>query len=189
VLAARRRARAPRLGQPRGDRPPHDRPRPAGGPPRGPRARRSGAAVPPGRSVLLTWPSEAMRRPRSRPVTSAHGSCVESLATRRSSCPSCTACGPTHRAGAAHRRLALGEQVLKLGADTNDDGLLLQGNMEVGWSHFFLGELEQAREHLERRAGAVRPRAATAPTPSPTATTPPRRRGATSLRCYGCSAT
>jgi predicted ATPase len=46
--------------------------------------------------------------------------------------------------------LALGEQVLKLGADTNDDGLLLQGNMEVGWSHFFLGELEQAREHLER---------------------------------------
>jgi class 3 adenylate cyclase/predicted ATPase len=46
--------------------------------------------------------------------------------------------------------LALGEQVLQLGATTNDDGLLLQGNMEVGWSHFFLGELEQAREHLER---------------------------------------
>jgi len=45
--------------------------------------------------------------------------------------------------------LALGEQVLQLGAATNDDGLLLQGNMEVGWSHFFLGELEQAREHLE----------------------------------------
>jgi TOMM system kinase/cyclase fusion protein len=45
---------------------------------------------------------------------------------------------------------ALGEQVLQLGASTNDDGLLLQGNMEVGWSHFFLGELEQAREHLER---------------------------------------
>jgi class 3 adenylate cyclase/predicted ATPase len=46
--------------------------------------------------------------------------------------------------------IALGEQVLQLGAATNDDGLLLQGNMEVGWSHFFLGELEQAREHLER---------------------------------------
>jgi class 3 adenylate cyclase/predicted ATPase len=46
--------------------------------------------------------------------------------------------------------LALGEQVLQLGAATNDDGLLLQGNMEVGWSLFFLGELEQAREHLER---------------------------------------
>jgi predicted ATPase/class 3 adenylate cyclase len=46
--------------------------------------------------------------------------------------------------------LALGEQVLQLGTATNDDGLLLQGNMEVGWSHFFLGELEQAREHLER---------------------------------------
>ena len=45
---------------------------------------------------------------------------------------------------------ALGEQVLELGAATNDDGLLLQGNMEVGWSHFFLGEFEQAREHLER---------------------------------------
>jgi predicted ATPase/class 3 adenylate cyclase len=45
--------------------------------------------------------------------------------------------------------LALGEQVLQLGAATNDDGLLLQGNMEVGWSYFFLGELEQAREHLE----------------------------------------
>jgi class 3 adenylate cyclase/predicted ATPase len=45
---------------------------------------------------------------------------------------------------------ALGEQVLELGAATDDDGLLLQGNMEVGWSHFFLGELEQAREHLER---------------------------------------
>jgi predicted ATPase/class 3 adenylate cyclase len=46
--------------------------------------------------------------------------------------------------------IALGEQVLQLGAATNDDALLLQGNMEVGWSHFFLGELEQAREHLER---------------------------------------
>ena len=46
--------------------------------------------------------------------------------------------------------LALGEQVLEVGAATGDDGLLLQGNMEVGWSHFFLGELEQAREHLER---------------------------------------
>jgi TOMM system kinase/cyclase fusion protein len=46
--------------------------------------------------------------------------------------------------------LALGEQVLELGIATDDDGLLLQGNMEVGWSHFFLGELEQAREHLER---------------------------------------
>jgi predicted ATPase len=46
--------------------------------------------------------------------------------------------------------LALGEQVLRLGAATGDDGLLLQGNMEVGWSLFFLGELEQAREHLER---------------------------------------
>ena len=46
--------------------------------------------------------------------------------------------------------LALGEQVLELGAATEDDGLLLQGNMEVGWSHFFLGELQQAREHLER---------------------------------------
>jgi len=46
--------------------------------------------------------------------------------------------------------LALGEQVLQLGAATSDDGLLLQGNMEVGWSHYFLGELEQAREHLER---------------------------------------
>jgi TOMM system kinase/cyclase fusion protein len=45
---------------------------------------------------------------------------------------------------------ALGEEVLQLVAATNDDGLLLQGNMEVGWSHFFLGELEQAREHLER---------------------------------------
>jgi TOMM system kinase/cyclase fusion protein len=45
---------------------------------------------------------------------------------------------------------ALGEQVLELGTATDDDGLLLQGNMEVGWSHFFLGELEQAREHLER---------------------------------------
>jgi predicted ATPase/class 3 adenylate cyclase len=45
---------------------------------------------------------------------------------------------------------ALGKQVLELGAATNDDALLLQGNMEVGWSHFFLGELEQAREHLER---------------------------------------
>jgi predicted ATPase/class 3 adenylate cyclase len=45
--------------------------------------------------------------------------------------------------------LALGEQVLGLGAATNDDGLLVQGNMEVGWSHFFLGEPEQAREHLE----------------------------------------
>jgi predicted ATPase/class 3 adenylate cyclase len=46
--------------------------------------------------------------------------------------------------------LALGEQVLELGAATNDEGLLVEGHMEVGWSHFFLGELGQAREHLER---------------------------------------
>jgi predicted ATPase len=44
----------------------------------------------------------------------------------------------------------LGEQVLQLGAATGDDGLLLQGNMELGWLYFFQGELEQAREHLER---------------------------------------
>jgi class 3 adenylate cyclase/predicted ATPase len=44
----------------------------------------------------------------------------------------------------------LGEQVHQLGAATNDDGLLLQGNMELGWLYFFQGELEQAREHLER---------------------------------------
>ena len=46
--------------------------------------------------------------------------------------------------------LALGEQVLQLGAATNDDGLLLEGNLAVGWSHYFLGELEQARQQLER---------------------------------------
>jgi class 3 adenylate cyclase/predicted ATPase len=46
--------------------------------------------------------------------------------------------------------LTLGEQVLQIGADTNDDGLLLQGNMEVGWSHSFLGDFEPARKHLER---------------------------------------
>nr|WP_172442413.1 AAA family ATPase [Geodermatophilus sabuli] len=46
--------------------------------------------------------------------------------------------------------LALGEQVLDLGVATDDDGLLVQGNMEVGWSLYFLGRPEQAREHLER---------------------------------------
>ncbi|MEX5720837.1 adenylate/guanylate cyclase domain-containing protein [Geodermatophilus maliterrae] len=46
--------------------------------------------------------------------------------------------------------LAIGEQVLELGAATDDDGAVVQGNMEVGWSHFFLGHLQQAREHLER---------------------------------------
>jgi predicted ATPase len=45
--------------------------------------------------------------------------------------------------------LAIGQQVLELGTATDDDGVLLQGNMEVGWSHFFRGELQQAREHLE----------------------------------------
>jgi predicted ATPase len=46
--------------------------------------------------------------------------------------------------------LALGMQVLELGVAARDDGLLLQGNLEVGWSKLFLGELQQAREHLER---------------------------------------
>ncbi len=46
--------------------------------------------------------------------------------------------------------LALGKQVIEIGRATEDDGLLLQGNMETGWSHFFLGELDAAREHLER---------------------------------------
>jgi predicted ATPase/class 3 adenylate cyclase len=45
---------------------------------------------------------------------------------------------------------ALGKQVLELGIATDDDALLLQGNMELGWSRFFRGQLEQAREHLER---------------------------------------
>ncbi|GAA3627696.1 AAA family ATPase [Microlunatus ginsengisoli] len=46
--------------------------------------------------------------------------------------------------------LTLGEQVLQLGATANDDWLLLQGNMEAGWSRFFLGQFEHARIHLER---------------------------------------
>jgi predicted ATPase/class 3 adenylate cyclase len=46
--------------------------------------------------------------------------------------------------------LVLGRQVVELGTTTGDDGLLLQGHLEVGWSHFFLGELRPAREHLER---------------------------------------
>jgi class 3 adenylate cyclase/predicted ATPase len=46
--------------------------------------------------------------------------------------------------------LALGEQVLEIGAISDDDGLPLEGHMEVGWSHFFLGEPVHAREHLER---------------------------------------
>jgi predicted ATPase/DNA-binding transcriptional ArsR family regulator len=46
--------------------------------------------------------------------------------------------------------LAIGQQVLEYGASTADDGVLLQGNMEAGWSHFFRGELHEAREHLER---------------------------------------
>jgi class 3 adenylate cyclase/predicted ATPase len=46
--------------------------------------------------------------------------------------------------------LALGEQVLAIGAAAGDDGLMVQGNMETGWSHFFRGELAEAREHLER---------------------------------------
>jgi class 3 adenylate cyclase/predicted ATPase len=45
---------------------------------------------------------------------------------------------------------ALGKQVLELGIATKDDALLLQGNMELGWSHFLRGELEQARGHLEQ---------------------------------------
>ena len=48
--------------------------------------------------------------------------------------------------------LALGEEVLELAAATSGDNVLLevQGNMEVGWSLHFLGELENARLHLER---------------------------------------
>jgi predicted ATPase len=46
--------------------------------------------------------------------------------------------------------LAIGQQVLELGSATDDDSALIQGNMEVGWSHFFLGHLQQAREHLDR---------------------------------------
>jgi predicted ATPase/class 3 adenylate cyclase len=46
--------------------------------------------------------------------------------------------------------LELGMQVLEVGAAAHDDGLLLAGNVEAGWSYFFLGELQRAREHLER---------------------------------------
>jgi class 3 adenylate cyclase/predicted ATPase len=46
--------------------------------------------------------------------------------------------------------LALGEQVLDIGAASDDDGLLVEASLEVGWSHFFLGQLPQARGHLTR---------------------------------------
>ena len=148
----RRPARAPRIGQPRGDRPPHDRPRPTGGPPRGPRARRSGAAVPPGaRSRLHGHPR--LCGARGRGLLPARTGAVP-RAWRHAAQPRAPALHglwSNHIVRAQHTSaLALGEQVLQLGAATSDDGLLLQGNMEVGWSHFFLGELEQAREHLER---------------------------------------
>jgi class 3 adenylate cyclase/predicted ATPase len=56
-----------------------------------------------------------------------------------------------HVVGGQHTdALALGMQVLELGAAADDDGLLLQGNVEAGWSYLFLGELQRAREHLER---------------------------------------
>jgi predicted ATPase len=57
----------------------------------------------------------------------------------------------SHVVRAEHAQaLSIGEQVLELGAATHDDAVLLQGNMEIGWSHFFLGHLQQARKHLER---------------------------------------
>ena len=151
MLAGRRPARAPRLGQPRGDRPPHDRPRPTGGPPRGPRARRSGAAVPPdARSRLHGHPRLCGARGRGL-LPARTGAVPESSGDTPQLVPVLHGLWTYHIVRAQHTSaLALGEQVLQLGAATNDDGLLLQGNMEVGWSHYFLGELEQAREHLER---------------------------------------
>ena len=46
--------------------------------------------------------------------------------------------------------LALAKQVLGIGEAAGDDGLLVQGNMATGWSHFLRGELADARVHLER---------------------------------------
>ena len=52
---------------------------------------------------------------------------------------------------AQHRAaLELAQQVLELGNSTGDDGLILQGNMDCGWSLFFQGRLAPARVHLER---------------------------------------
>jgi adenylate cyclase len=46
--------------------------------------------------------------------------------------------------------LELAQEVLDLGTTTGDDGLVVQGNLDCGWSYFFQGELGRAREHLER---------------------------------------
>ena len=102
----RRPARAPRLGQPRGDRPPHDRPRPTGGPPRGPRARRSGAAVPPdARSRLHGHPR--LCGARGRGLLPARTGAVPG-AWRHAAAARARPARPVdqpHRAGAAHQRL------------------------------------------------------------------------------------
>jgi predicted ATPase/class 3 adenylate cyclase len=49
------------------------------------------------------------------------------------------------RHGAA---LELGRHLLERAAAAENDVLLIQGNMDVGWSHFFRGELTQAGDHL-----------------------------------------
>jgi predicted ATPase/class 3 adenylate cyclase len=56
-----------------------------------------------------------------------------------------------HIVRAQHRRaFELAQEVLAMGMANGDQGLQIQGNMDVGWSHFFHGRLSAAREHLER---------------------------------------
>ena len=48
------------------------------------------------------------------------------------------------------RALTIARQLLKLGLETKDIAVQIQGNMDVGWSNFFVGRLRTARRRLKK---------------------------------------
>lgn len=49
-----------------------------------------------------------------------------------------------------HTALELGQEILEIGTAAHDTGLIIEGSKAVGWSCFFLGRLDRARENFER---------------------------------------
>jgi class 3 adenylate cyclase/predicted ATPase len=49
-----------------------------------------------------------------------------------------------------HAALELAREVLHIGSVAGDEALQIQGNMDAGWSHYFLGRPAEAQAYLER---------------------------------------
>ena len=178
MLAACRPARAARLGQPGGDRAPDGRPRPARRPAHGPRAGRTGVAVPPDAgSRLHGHPRLCGARGRGL-LPARTGAMSRAWRHARSSCPSCTACGPTTSCGPSTPAPSRSANRSSSSAPPpTTTGCCSRATWR--WAGRTSSWASSSRPaSISSGCWSCTTTSATAPTSSPTATTRRRRRGA-----------